>query len=48
MHWEVTEPPTRLGISKERVRQLEHRAVEKLRSWAAEQSVQELVDPVLT
>ena len=38
----------RLGISKERVRQLEHRAVEKLRSWAAEQSVQELVDPVLT
>ncbi|MEE3370488.1 MAG: sigma-70 family RNA polymerase sigma factor [Planctomycetota bacterium] len=38
----------RLGISKERVRQLEHRAVQKLRNWAAEQSVQDLVDPVLT
>ena len=38
----------RLGISKERVRQLEHRAVQKLRNWAAEQSVQELVEPVLT
>lgn len=38
----------RLGISKERVRQLEHRAVQKLRTWAAEQSVQELLDPVLT
>ena len=38
----------RLGISKERVRQLEHRAVQKLRNWAAEQAVQDLVDPVLT
>ena len=37
----------RLGISKERVRQLEHRAVQKLRNWAAEQSVQQLLDPVL-
>lgn len=34
----------KLGVSKERVRQLEQRAVAKLRSMAAEASIDELVD----
>ena len=33
----------KLGVSKERVRQLEQRAVAKLRSFAAEQNVDEIV-----
>ena len=52
--WLTEKPATledlgkRLSLSRERVRQLEHRAVQKLRTWAAEQSVPELLDPVLT
>jgi RNA polymerase primary sigma factor len=35
----------RLGVSKERVRQLEQRAMSKLRSMAAELQMEELVEP---
>lgn len=35
----------RLGVSKERVRQLEQRAMSKLRTMAAELQMEELVDP---
>jgi RNA polymerase primary sigma factor len=37
----------RLGVSKERVRQLEQRAMSKLRALAAELQLEELVEPSL-
>jgi RNA polymerase primary sigma factor len=37
----------RLGVSKERVRQLEQRAMSKLRAMAAELQLDELVEPSL-
>ncbi len=38
----------KLGVSKERVRQLEQRAVAKLQAFAAEQQVDELLGPALS
>lgn len=37
----------KLGLSKERVRQLEQRAVMKLRQWCRESRLQDVMDPVL-
>ena len=38
----------KLGISKERVRQLQKRAVDKLREMAAENQLDKLVEPTLS